>query len=109
MAGPLRLTPNGKQYHFEGKTTTGNMVAGMTGLFTLSGVPKHSELESGSLILPGNERTTEIAGNEAIRPRHSCHRTHRNADPLLVSNPIPGQEKGNAQPADLSVRVWIDH
>jgi len=39
LNGPVRLTPTGKKYRFEGNTTTGTFVAGLIGAFTLSGVP----------------------------------------------------------------------
>ena len=39
LSGPVRLTPTGEQYHFEGNTTTGSFIAGLIGAFNLYGVP----------------------------------------------------------------------
>jgi DNA invertase Pin-like site-specific DNA recombinase len=39
LDGPLRLTPDGKRYHFQAATTTGSLIEGLIGSFTLCGVP----------------------------------------------------------------------
>lgn len=64
LAGPLRFTPHGKTYRFEGEAAIGaigSIVAWMAGLSPFE-VPKHAELEPDIGVPAPNGRTAPNCG-----------------------------------------------